>query len=78
MCGICGHLHTNSMRPIDWKLLRRMNETLYHRGPDSDGMYVNSNGGLAKVWQLYDAVLATGAFRLLRAYSRYDVYERVR
>ncbi len=47
MCGICGHLHTDRTRPVDRKLLRRMNETLYHRGPDSDGMYVNSNGGLA-------------------------------
>lgn len=35
-------------------------------------------GPYSKGWQLYDPVLATGAFRLLRAYSRYDVYERVR
>ena len=35
-------------------------------------------GPYSKVWQLYDPVLATGAFRLLRAYSRYDVYKRVR
>ena len=35
-------------------------------------------GPYSKVWQLYDAVLATGTFRLLRTYSRYDVYERVR
>jgi hypothetical protein len=35
-------------------------------------------GPYSKLWQLYDPVLATGAFRLLRAYSRYDVYERVR
>lgn len=47
MCGICGHLHTNPKRPADRKLLQRMNETLYHRGPDSDGMYINGNGGLA-------------------------------
>jgi hypothetical protein len=35
-------------------------------------------GPHSKLWQLYNPVLATGAFRLLRAYSRYDVYERVR
>ena len=29
-------------------------------------------------WHLYDPVLATGAFRLLRGYSLYGVYERVR
>jgi Dolichyl-phosphate-mannose-protein mannosyltransferase len=31
-----------------------------------------------KLWQLYDPVLATGAFRFLRSFSRYDLYERVR
>ncbi len=35
-------------------------------------------GPFSKLWQLYNPVLATGAFRLLRAYSRYDVYGRVR
>ena len=35
-------------------------------------------GPHSKLWHLYDSVLATGAFRLLHAYSRYDVYERVR
>jgi hypothetical protein len=35
-------------------------------------------GPHSKLWRLYDPVLKTGAFRLLRAYSRYDVYERVR
>jgi len=35
-------------------------------------------GPYSRVWQLYDPVLAMGAFRLLHAYSRYDVYERVR
>jgi hypothetical protein len=35
-------------------------------------------GPQSKQWQLYDPVLATGAFRLLHSYSRYDLYERVR
>lgn len=35
-------------------------------------------GPHSKLWRLYDHVLATGAFRLVRGYSRYDVYERVR
>jgi hypothetical protein len=35
-------------------------------------------GPHSKLWQLYDPVLARGVFRLLRAYSRYEIYERVR
>lgn len=44
-------------------------------GADPDYLVI---GPHSKLWQLYNPVLATGAFRLLRAYSRYDVYERVR
>jgi len=35
-------------------------------------------GPHSRLWRLYDPVLATGAFRLLHSYTRYDVYERVR
>ncbi len=35
-------------------------------------------GHWPREWRLYDPVLATGAFRLLRQYGDYDVYERVR
>lgn len=35
-------------------------------------------GHQSKYWGLYDPHLNTGAFRLLRKYSRYDIYERVR
>lgn len=35
-------------------------------------------GPHSKQWHLYDPVLKTGAFRLLRHYRRYDLYERVR
>jgi asparagine synthase (glutamine-hydrolysing) len=34
-------------RGVDPELLRRANETLYHRGPDSGGTYVNGDAGLA-------------------------------
>ncbi len=47
MCGICGHLQTDRSRPVSRKLLERMNEALRHRGPDSSGIYVNKNLGLA-------------------------------
>ncbi len=35
-------------------------------------------GHWPREWRLYDPVLATGAFRLLRQYGEYDIYERVR
>jgi len=35
-------------------------------------------GPHSRQWRLYDRVLKTGAFHLLRAYHRYTVYERVR
>lgn len=34
-------------------------------------------GPHSKQWRLYDSVLATGAFRLLRTYKRYQIYERL-
>ena len=35
-------------------------------------------GPHSKQWRLYDDVLHTGAFRLIRSYKRYQIYERVR
>jgi hypothetical protein len=35
-------------------------------------------GEQAKWWRLYGPILQTNAFRLIRSYNRYDVYERVR
>lgn len=35
-------------------------------------------GPHSKQWKLYDRVLQTGAFRLVRTYPRYRLYERVR
>jgi asparagine synthase (glutamine-hydrolysing) len=47
MCGICGHLHTDPDRAVDRSLLERMNNAIRHRGPDSAGLYVSGNVGLA-------------------------------
>jgi hypothetical protein len=33
-------------------------------------------GPQSKMWQLYDPVLRTNAFRLIERYSRYDIYQR--
>jgi len=45
MCGISGIYNTDG-RPIDKKLLKKVNNTLIHRGPDDEGYYVNGSIGL--------------------------------
>src|SRR5213079_2035731 len=45
MCGICGTASTG--RAVDPDRLAGMSATLAHRGPDSDGMYVDGPVGLA-------------------------------
>ena len=47
MCGICGYVSRDSTRPADRELLERMNATIRHRGPDSDGFYLGQGVGLA-------------------------------
>jgi len=46
MCGIAGIVR-NDGKPVDEKLLSRMNNAIRHRGPDDDGFYVNGSVGLA-------------------------------
>lgn len=46
MCGICGVAYPNNQKP-DQNLLTKMNNTIAHRGPDSDGYYLNEGIGLA-------------------------------
>jgi len=47
VCGICGIVHSDRGKPVDEGVLRRMNETLRHRGPDGDGFYRDKGVGLA-------------------------------
>jgi asparagine synthase (glutamine-hydrolysing) len=46
MCGICGMIQPED-NPVNIETLKRMNEAIHHRGPDSDGFYLNHNVGLA-------------------------------
>ena len=46
MCGICGKLNFDRENPISSGLLKRMADTLYHRGPDDEGFYVSGPVGL--------------------------------
>jgi len=41
MCGICGIVNFNGKK-IDEKILKKMNDVLYHRGPDEEGYYIKS------------------------------------
>ena len=45
MCGICGIVSTRG--PVDPDQLARMSAKLLHRGPDSDGVFVDGAVGLA-------------------------------
>lgn len=45
MCGICGVVQRDPT-PVDQVLLKRMNDAIVHRGPDSDGYYIGSRVGL--------------------------------
>jgi asparagine synthase (glutamine-hydrolysing) len=47
MCGICGLATVGAASPPDPTLLAAMNESLAHRGPDSDGIAINGPVGLA-------------------------------
>lgn len=57
MCGICGIV--DFQRPIDGRLLARMNAVLTHRGPDDEGFYLRDPAALA-MRRLSIIDLATG------------------
>ena len=46
MCGISGIFEFDQARAIDREVVHRMNESLRHRGPDDEGIYVDRGIGL--------------------------------
>ena len=46
MCGIVGFLNFDG-RPVSYKILNEMNESLFLRGPDDSGIYIKKNFGMA-------------------------------
>ena len=46
MCGICGQIKIASDEPVDQKTIRRMAQTIFHRGPDDDGYFFDGSLGL--------------------------------
>lgn len=46
MCGICGIVSSENLGTSHTDLLKSMCLTLYHRGPDDEGYYIDQNAGL--------------------------------
>jgi asparagine synthase (glutamine-hydrolysing) len=46
MCGICGIFNFGTSKDADQDLLRKMCDTIRHRGPDDEGYYTNGGIGL--------------------------------
>lgn len=46
MCGVAGIAYTDARTVVDPELLRRMTAALAHRGPNSDGFYIERGVGL--------------------------------
>jgi asparagine synthase (glutamine-hydrolysing) len=46
MCGICGKLNLNREKPVSSGLLKRMADTITHRGPDDEGYHLDGPVGL--------------------------------
>jgi len=47
MCGICGIYYRDTEKTVQNSILRKMADTIIHRGPDEDGYYIRNNVGLA-------------------------------
>lgn len=45
MCGINGILHLQSQRKVDERILVKMRDSLEHRGPDDQGVFLDNNIG---------------------------------
>src|SRR5437660_7231287 len=47
MCGICGQFNFGRNESVQPETIRRMTQTMVHRGPDDDGYYFSGSLGLA-------------------------------
>ncbi len=45
MCGINGILHLQSQKKVDERILTKMRDSLEHRGPDDNGIFIEKNIG---------------------------------
>ncbi|ALA59786.1 asparagine synthase (glutamine-hydrolyzing) [Nitrospira moscoviensis] len=47
MCGLCGIFNVGTQEPVTAPLVKAMADTIVHRGPDAEGLYVSGPIGLA-------------------------------
>ena len=45
MCGINGILHFQLTKKVDERILTKMRDSLLHRGPDDQGLFIDKNIG---------------------------------
>jgi asparagine synthase (glutamine-hydrolysing) len=46
MCGICGQYNFETQAPVETATIRRMADSMVHRGPDDEGLYLDGPLGL--------------------------------
>src|SRR2546427_286561 len=46
MCGICGQFNFASNAPVNPEIIRRMADSIAHRGPDDEGYFISGPIGL--------------------------------
>ena len=46
MCGIAGKVHADRQRPVSEALVRRMCDAMSYRGPDDEGVHVETPAGI--------------------------------
>src|SRR5437667_3590343 len=46
MCGICGQFNFVRNEPVESETIRRMTQTMVHRGPDDEGYFISGAVGL--------------------------------
>src|SRR6266478_8825706 len=46
MCGICGQFNFARNEPVESETIRRMTQTMVHRGPDDEGYFLSGSLGL--------------------------------
>lgn len=46
MCGICGQFNFADRQPVEARVIRKMTQTIMHRGPDDEGYFIDGSIGL--------------------------------
>jgi len=46
MCGICGQYYFKEKRPVSFQTVKKMTDSIAHRGPDDEGYHVSDSIGL--------------------------------